>query len=342
VCIYRNEKIQKLLPPQLQELFTRYTAYTVSEALCVLYVELTRPVYALHMIIAPSQQSERKLPKTPAGLLRAGLTDGQRLQPLQTCYEVGDPQWYHKLKAAEKTEAPEPTPPGPSPIRIDIAQAEEGSRPDHQAPSSLEGGGTIPASRLLQLGGTMASARGTMIHAFFEQVRWLDDGLPSSESLHQVARRLNSAGLNIDEQIKDFHQMLQSPAISEVLDRSRYQLPYAAAISSVLPAKLQNKNLTAEVFNERRFVVREENRFLSGSIDRLVVLRDEHDAVAAEVLDFKTDAISGEDDIAAKVQFYRPQLDAYRKAVARMYRIPGRRITARLVFVSAGRTLDCS
>ena len=51
----------------------------VSESLCVLYVALTRTIHALHMIIAPSAKSEKTLPRTAAGLLRAALSDGSPL-----------------------------------------------------------------------------------------------------------------------------------------------------------------------------------------------------------------------------------------------------------------------
>ncbi len=181
-----------------------------------------------------------------------------------------------------------------------------------------------------------------MIHAFFEQVQWLDDGPPDPQTLGQVAQQLNTAGLNVDEQIGAFQRMLSTRAIAEVLERSQYHPPYASPISSALTAELRKKKLRAEVFNERRFVVREEDRFLSGIIDRLVVLYDQDQAIAADVIDFKTDAIDSTDTaaISAKLEFYRPQLDAYRRAVARMFRIPTRRITARLVLVSAGCVVD--
>ena len=60
--------------------------------------------------------------------------------------------------------------------------------------------------------------------------------------------------------------------------------------------------------------------------------------VRADVVDFKTDVISTEDPhaLAAQVEVYRPQLDAYRRAVATLLRLDERRISARLVFVEPG------
>jgi ATP-dependent helicase/nuclease subunit A len=59
--------------------------------------------------------------------------------------------------------------------------------------------------------------------------------------------------------------------------------------------------------------------------------------IAAEVLDFKTDTIAAGDKraLAERVEFYRPQIEAYRQAVAKLYHLELKCITARLVFLSA-------
>jgi len=92
------------------------------------------------------------------------------------------------------------------------------------------------------------------------------------------------------------------------------------------------------VFRELPFAVREEDMLLSGRIDRLVVLHDGDRPVAADLLDFKTDAISPGDSAAleARTAFYRPQLAAYRRAAARLAGLPPERISARLVFTEPG------
>ncbi len=70
ICLYRNASIQSLLPASLQELFETSTRRDVNEAMCVLYVALTRAIHALYMIVAPSAANEKNLHKSPAGLLR--------------------------------------------------------------------------------------------------------------------------------------------------------------------------------------------------------------------------------------------------------------------------------
>ena len=78
--------------------------------------------------------------------------------------------------------------------------------------------------------------------------------------------------------------------------------------------------------------------FLAGRFDRLVVLYDGDRAVGADVLDYKSDDLKGDDPRAvdARVEQYRPQLDAYRRAAARLLGIEQDSVSARLLFVGPG------
>ena len=53
---------------------------------------------------------------------------------------------------------------------------------------------------------------------------------------------------------------------------------------------------------------------------------------AAQIIDFKTDRDAA--GAMARAERYRPQLDAYRTALARILRLPPERISARLAFVA--------
>ena len=92
------------------------------------------------------------------------------------------------------------------------------------------------------------------------------------------------------------------------------------------------------VQNERGFALQDGEQLLTGAIDRLVLLEQAGRVVAAEVLDFKTDALAADDpqQVAAKVAHYGPQLEAYRRAVAQFAALPPDRVSAQLVFVEAG------
>ncbi len=93
-----------------------------------------------------------------------------------------------------------------------------------------------------------------------------------------------------------------------------------------------------EVRRERAFVLREDDAILSGSIDRLVVLYDGDRPVGADVLDFKTDVLPPGDAaaLAVRIEYYRPQLAAYRRAAARLLGLDPSRVSARLVFAELG------
>ena len=77
---------------------------------------------------------------------------------------------------------------------------------------------------------------------------------------------------------------------------------------------------------------------LQGYIDRLVLVEEGSRVVAAEVVDFKTDWIDESDPRAldGRMAYYRPQIDAYRAAVAGRYGLGMDKVTGKLVFLRLG------
>ena len=131
-----------------------------------------------------------------------------------------------------------------------------------------------------------ALAYGTLIHAWFEQVKWLEDGLPSDDRLREVAAAISELALSladIDRLLADFRAMLARPAISACLQRSAYH-------------RFDGGTLTVET--ERPIAVRDGNRLLVGNIDRLVTICRDNHPIAAEIIDFKTDAVAADDQTA--------------------------------------------
>ena len=74
---------------------------------------------------------------------------------------------------------------------------------------------------------------------------------------------------------------------------------------------------------------------MEGVVDRLILIYKDGALVAADIIDFKTDAIA-KGELPAKVEFYRPQMEAYRHAIAIQYGIEQEQIATRLVFVGTG------
>ena len=330
VSVYRAKEIQELLPPEFQQMFEEEARQKVMETLCLLYVGVTRPVHALEMIIAPPSSKERKIPRRISGLLRASLAPGVECEPESVAFETGDVKW--NLTA----ENPEPRITASAPVhRLTLAESRGPVKLRRQAPSGLEGGRMLQIGDALQLQNRGALARGTLIHSFFEQIDWLDEGTPSAEKLRQIAEPFQREGLNIEDMLQQFRRMLGAPEIDGALRREAYRSLHWLEQAG---GGYQVHSFRLEVHNEFRFAIREGDQLLTGSIDRLVLIIRDDRVEGAEVIDFKTDAVAPDDDheIEDTVEHYRPQQEAYRSAVSQMYGLPRDKVRLRLLLVSPG------
>jgi ATP-dependent exoDNAse (exonuclease V) beta subunit len=344
VCRYVSRETRPLLPKAFVAMFDAHERRVVEESLCVLYVALTRAVHMLDIIIAPSSPREKSIPSTSAGILRAALVGDGPIEPEAVLYEWGDPNWAKKLKppAAPEGHAPSWPPELPAPERpLELRLAASSARPtrglDRRSPSQLEGGPRVNLASRLQLDTSGAADRGTLVHAWFEQIAWLEEGVADDDALRRVAEKLGPRA-DLDDLLRQFHEMLDQPAIADALRRATYHQPAAGDARSAVHAGPEVADPRWEVLRERRFALRDGESLLTGSIDRLVVLYNGPAAVGADILDYKTDAIGPNDPAAIdeKLNHYRPQLDAYRRAVSAMYKLPPERVSARLAFVSVG------
>jgi ATP-dependent exoDNAse (exonuclease V) beta subunit len=349
VCRHAKSDIQKLLPASFQKMFEDATDRGVTESLCVLYVAVTRAIHALHMIIPPSKRNERSLPGTFAGLLRASLRDTDPVAPETLLFTHGNADW---CKTCRPVEAPTPpagrdlaTPQATcAPVRLAEPTGQPSRGWERARPSGLEGGTQIQVEGVLAPSRTPAFVQGQLIHAWFEQIRWLDDGAPDPSLLRNVAEQVlggdKSSSLNMEEQISRFFHLLERPEVAYLLSRARYQrldgLGFTAAVRRELAAHVPS----AVVQNERGFAFRQDGRLMSGYIDRLVLLEHGGRVVAAEIIDYKTDALDAQNpqQLDEKSMFYTPQLEAYRQAVVSLTGLPTDRIAATLAFVAAGVT----
>jgi ATP-dependent exoDNAse (exonuclease V) beta subunit len=341
VCRYVAKNLRPLLPQKFSAMFESHECQVVEESLCVLYVALTRAVHGLHMIIAPAKPQEKTVPSTAAGLLRRALADGQQAEPESVLYELGRAGW---MTAEAKPPAPPPRPlpdsEGTRPLDLCVApspqQAFRGL--DRQMPSQMEGGNLVSLSQALCLDSREALDRGTLIHAWFEAIEWLDCEQPSRSKLQELGRSAILTGLDLSRLLDQFEQALRQPALSTLLSRATYEKPAGPQADSAVHRRPGMTHPRWKVWRERPFALREGDAILSGQIDRLVVLYEGEQAVAADLIDYKTDRVSVEDPavFAARVEHYRPQLEAYRRAVARLLGVNEAQVSARLAFVAAG------
>ena len=337
VCRYRNQTIQQLLPDDLRTAFHQTSARQVREAMCVLYVALTRAVHALHILIAPNPKRQ----KTYAAIVRAALARGRPTSAGAILYECGESDW-HRRHTSPPGGSPDVSGPvadsiKPPPPGLRLAPMPDGRRrgrafvaPSHHAPRR-----PLVITDVIRATNSRALERGSLLHAWFEQLRWLDGVAPADESLLRIARRSGCEENWSKDCLREFRDLVAAPVIAELFNRSRY----LRAAESLYPAGLIDTSCEVRVLNERRFDFPSADGIVSGSIDRLVILERSGRPIAADILDFKSDALPGDPASADAllVERYRDQLAAYAAAVSAMYQIPPAHIRTRLVLLAGPR-----
>lgn len=287
----------------------------VHDSLSMLYVALTRARCAMYLLTWAEGKAKHRVPASFADVLEYALT-GQigHKHTDEPLFEDGDADWHTRLTdRMEQSEAP----PAVDPERAAVDSAQRSRLLVRQSPSQLAGAQRIDLSCELRLETDPAALRGTVMHQWFEQVDWLDAGdPPDRDALRAGAAAQGAPEDQLDDWLDDFFAALEQPEIREALLQSSF-------------------DEGAALHRERRFAMRAGDTLLSGAIDRLVVMTDR-----AVVIDYKTDQVSDDPALLQeKADHYRPQIEAYRKAAARITGLPLDRIEARLLFTTPGRAV---
>lgn len=302
----------------LDEPVRQYARAQWRDALSILYVGLTRARYATHIVTTPASLDLSGSTVTSAAIIGRALNlsvPEASIEPGVLLYEAGDRTWWNRPEARPEHGAePAPSDTAPS-LRVEIEIG--GRHLRRQTPSGVHAG-EVDIGNLLRITTADAMARGTIAHAWFEAIHWIEDGLPPSTELIRIA---NEAAPHLPDSeihalLTDFHRWLDTPAISGALSRRRY------------------RGVTT-VERELSFLHRRRDSLMEGIIDRLVLVGENERYESAEILDFKTDRVDGP-EILSRTEYYRPQLEAYLRAVSAMYGIPPERCSAALVYVEPG------
>lgn len=307
--------------PEIEAAYRQARAAVLRDALSTLYVAMTRARHALHLVLKPDGKSGPGQAVTPAMLVRSALApDTAATAGDAAFYAAGDPRWPER---ARRPEGGETLPAAVAVLALELRRdASHRSRLlPRRTPSGLEGGPRVDLRQRLRLDTARSLERGSVIHAWCQEIGWIEDGLPHDERLSLVARRIarGLAAEDAAELVGRFRSWIGAPAISAALGRAAY--PEGARVE-----------------REIRFIHRDADAIVEGVIDRLVLRTEGGRVVGAEVLDFKTDAVPADDpeEIARRADFYRPQLAAYRAAVGAAYRLDPQRVGAKLLFLQAG------
>ena len=340
VCVWVDEKIRHVLPHRLQEAFRSTIGAGVQGSLCLLYVTLTRAIHALHLLAPPKT---RQTSKSLAGILAATMTDSEVLEADSQIWSAGDANWHQQvphiqtIRTTGSTEslttsvvqlAPMPDGRQRGLPRRTPSEHAPGQRPTRPGPEVA-----VRTSAVLD-----GRTRGTLMHALFELIQWLDNSdQPTADRLRTVAtdpsiRHMHVSDQKFDAVLQEFLQMVTQPSTQRALSQS----PTRVRFKQNFGLKDENE-FELSVMTERPFAYRRHGCIVQGTIDRLVIAEKSGQRLAAEVIDFKTDRVSGELSswVADKQADYRDQLSDYRDAVAHCFGIPDNCITSSLLLLEA-------
>ena len=300
---------------ELSALAAEASARDFGENLSVLYVAMTRAARRLEMIV-PGGSSNAL---TYAALLRGGLGAG----------EAGEDGvlWRHPDNTEAWAKPREAKPRGEDDVdATTLRLAESGGARSlrSRSPSAEEGGGAVRAGVLLETGAREARTRGTLLHRWVEELTWIEEFAASDEERLEAGRSIEPDLERRREALAELRHALEGTEVREALAR---------------PATGEYEVLREHVFSLVLTDESGEEQLWNGAIDRFVIERRDGEVVAAEVLDYKSDQI-GEEELAARVEYYRPQLEAYRRVAAAITGLEREAIRARLLFLALGRLVD--
>jgi ATP-dependent helicase/nuclease subunit A len=321
---YVGETIRDLYPevPELTRAAEQARAGRLRDGLSGLYVALTRARHALHLVIRPDGRNGMGSGLSGSRLVRCALDATGPADEGAVLFEAGNPFWYEEVLAAKAREEREAAVTGPASgemeSRVRLRADGRARSFIRRTPSELAGGDRVDLRMMLNLD-TAGAALGTLVHAWLEEVEWIEDGFPSEARLRAIAGTLRPEmdDVEIDLLATRIRDRVGTPEIHSALSRARY--PAGAVVEREAP-----------------FAYREGGTLIEGVIDRLVILRQGERVIGAEIVDFKTDAVADPAALEAKVAHYAPQMAAYRRGVAAGFRIPEESVRCRLLFLEAG------
>jgi ATP-dependent helicase/nuclease subunit A len=284
----------------LKEFIDEEIEEQVYEALCVLYVAMTRAKRALYLFASPSSGKGtirhadiifRTLPLDPS--------TGEKAGNCSLRYSKGDKFWFEKIGEFSKPLAPE---------TINQVQLEFPVRKEKMTPSGSEAK-DLTIESFFDKSSRFAAEIGTAVHEIYSLVEWACDCDP--QSVFEEWRQNFPCSAKIAKEAEElFLNSIAGDRIKNILKK-----PDSAPV---------------ELWREKSFQLFDGGDYISGTFDRVVVVKKEDGTIdSARILDFKTDA----GNIDSAVEKYRPQMEMYKRSLSRMLGIQGDKISTSLVFL---------
>ncbi|OQA26759.1 MAG: ATP-dependent DNA helicase PcrA [Verrucomicrobia bacterium ADurb.Bin345] len=310
---------------QLDPILSRFRAQAEDDhvygELCLLYVGMTRARQALYLVTEEPAKSGGGLYASTV-LQKTLATDADTAVELdglkgRLCYALGKPDWFD---ASSVKAAPVEKPALPADFGSDAdAKVLAGRRLVVTTPSEEEEHERLDAAVVLSVKGREGASRGNAMHELFEHVEWFEAGIGKQV----VTKWQPRAGVLPDDVVeevrREFLRALESAEIRAALSR---------------PAG------PAELWREQAFEWADRGRWVTGRMDRVVVEKDDAGLpVWATLMDFKSDRVVADEEIAKRVETYRPQMNWYVRALSRLLGLPQDRIRSVLIFTHPARAI---
>lgn len=307
-------KVITELDPILGEYRSDREAEAAYENMCKYYVAMTRAKYANYLITNPRKKYSKS--DNFVKLLSVALEDHAHEKTIgnldvdilyQSRLSTSDEFWYKGHHAPEpEVEELEVFKP--------VSVTTNRERVNRRTPSGSENQ-SVTAKLLFSSDGQKAREFGTLVHALFEDVEWIQDF--DAKKAEKRWRSLPGWTEEVlDDAIKHTVKCLKSKEVKKALRRPTPQ---------------------SECWLEKSFEILLDEEWLSGTFDRVTIERDmTGKVVKAEVIDFKTDRVSNQDDVDTAIHKYRPQLETYREVLQRMLGVSSDKITLSLLFTRLG------
>ncbi len=340
VLRYMNSSLQAMLPEDWQRAFLLQKQRGVAESLCMLYVAMTRARQALIMLTRPTKNADNQ---EFGALLQSTLGDkSSRSEPEAVLYERGSALWYSsKPKAGAGQATPVSTQTNHQELSITVrldAQTAPQRGLRVTAPSNLDQSHEpLQLAQAFSFKQSHGAMQGALIHAFFEQVKWIDELNVDRDRLRQVALSTlppeSLQHVSIDKSIDEFKKLLNLDCVQAAVSKKRYQADVLGQIPD-----------SVEIDNERAISLVMGQKLVAGTIDRLAVLIKNGRVYGAEIFDFKTDRLDTQMPLLwldERIRHHRPQLEIYARVVSELFDLPREKISTYLVMLGSNDLVHC-
>jgi ATP-dependent exoDNAse (exonuclease V) beta subunit len=308
-----HKSADRILMPELQAMYDEAYGKSVSEALSLLYVAVTRARQGMYLVVP------EELRKGYASFAKIIQEAYFGLAQPEGRILTGSVDW--KLQSTEAHKAPTAEYVACS---KDVFKAKRISRrhlPQGLSPSVIAQHHYEP-NTLSQGLAHYARVRGVVLHALLESISWIDDFNVDLDQSFSLCRKQGLSSLMAEKLVTEFQQLVTQSGLKSALSRKRY-----------------SDKADVMLYRERRFAHLHEGKLLSGAFDRLVVESENGRDVRAEVIDFKSERLPVGVSALEVAERYRMQLSQY-CLVAERLTGPDCKIKGFILFIENGEMVE--